>query len=402
MNDSPVPVWVTGLGVVSAWGDGVSPFWDGLRSGRSSISALHRFSPERHRTSIASEVRGPASIPRGSSRADAMAVSATREALASAGLSDSLPGQACGVFFGGSTAGMWESECFLADLHAEPSRRCNIHDLSAQQINAPADEVARQFSVEGPVETHSAACASAAYAIGAALDELHAGAIEVAIVGGVDSLCELTYAGFNSLRAVDERPARPFRLDREGLSLGEGAAVLVLEGADRARARGARSKALLLGAGFSCDAYHMTAPEPSGEGAERAIGQAMTSAGITAEQIDFINAHGTGTPLNDAAEAAALRSRFGDRIGSIPLTSTKAVVGHWLGSSGAIEAVATCLCLMHGEVHPTPGEGPSDIEPGIDLVVGQPRALSMARTALSTSFGFGGANGALLFGAAND
>ncbi len=402
MNDSSVPVWVTGLGVVSAWGDGVSPFWDGLRSGRTSISALHRFSPERHRTSIASEVRGPVSVPRGSSRADAMAVVATREALASAGLPDSLQGRSCGVFFGGSTAGMWESERFLAELQDEPSGRATIHDLSAQQINGPADEVARRFAVEGPVETHSAACASAAYAIGAALDELRAGVIEVAIVGGVDSLCELTYAGFNSLRAVDERPARPFRLDREGLSLGEGAAVLVLERADTARTRGVRSKAVLLGAGFSCDAHHMTAPDPSGEGAERAIGLAMTTAGVPTEQIDFINAHGTGTALNDAAEAAALRTRFGNRIGSIPLTSTKAVVGHWLGSSGAIEAVATCLCLMHGEVHPTPGGGAADVEPDIDLVVGRPRELAHARTALSTSFGFGGANGALIFGAADD
>ena len=207
----------------------------------------------------------------------------------------------------------------------------------------------------GAVETVSSACAASALAIEQALRAIRRGEVEVAFTGGADCLCVTTYAGFNSLRAVDERPCRPFRADRAGLSLGEGAAVLVLESLDHAMARGAAPLAELLGAGASCDASHMTAPSPDGSWAAEAMRRALADAGLDSAAIDFLNAHGTATPLNDAAEAAAIGLVFGDRARALPVEATKGVVGHLLGAAGAVEAVATIVSLRRVQVHPTPG-----------------------------------------------
>jgi 3-oxoacyl-[acyl-carrier-protein] synthase II len=182
-----------------------------------------------------------------------------------------------------------------------------------------------------------------------------------------------------------------------GLSLGEGAGVLVLETAEHAAARGARPIACLAGEASTCDAYHMTAPHPDGSGASDAIALALADASLTPDDVDFVNAHGTGTPLNDASEAAALKFVFRDRAGAIPVTSTKALIGHLLGSAGAVEAVATVLCLARREVHPMPEAGEIDAELGLELVLGVSRPLSRASCAISTSLAFGGANAVLVF-----
>jgi 3-oxoacyl-[acyl-carrier-protein] synthase II len=296
---------------------------------------------------------------------------------------------------------MYEGERFFEDLLARGagSPRAHLGLLVSQPVSGPGDEVARHLGVTGPVETLSSACSSATLALGAALDALRAGEVEVAIAGGSDSLCQLTYAGFNALRAVAETPCQPFRQGRSGMSVGEGAAVLILESVERALARGAVPLAELAGAGASCDAHHMTAPDPTGQGAAAAVAAALRDAGMEAEDIDFINAHGTGTPLNDAAEWRAFERIFGRRLPGLPLTATKAIVGHLLGSAGAIEAVATVLGLAASEVHPTPGEGPVDPELPVRLVQGEPLALTpaSARAAVSTNLAFGGSNAALVF-----
>jgi 3-oxoacyl-[acyl-carrier-protein] synthase II len=198
---------------------------------------------------------------------------------------------------------------------------------------------------------------------------------------------------------VDERPCRPFRADRAGLSIGEGAAVLVLESLERALARGARPLAELAGAGASCDAHHMTAPDPSGRGAAQAMLAALADAGVDPADVDFVNAHATGTPLNDAAEWSALEQALGARAGETPLVLTKAVLGHLLGSAGAVEAVATVLCLLHGELHSAPDEGADTFDPALParLVAGRPVPCPGVRVALSTSLAFGGSNAALVF-----
>jgi len=400
------PVVVTGMGAVSPLGWGLGPLWEGLRSGRTAIGPFDRFDHSGHRTHVAAQVDveaetgRPRAKPPRHSLADRFAVTAAREAVARAGSGLDACRERTGVYFGTSTGGMLETEVYLAALLTAAAGRGRppaTSLLASQQNNGPGDAVARDLGIGGPVQTVSAACASGAMAIGDAIAAIRRGEVDVAIAGGSDSLCRLTYAGFNALRAVDERPCRPFRLDRAGLSLGEGAAVVVLEPLDRALARGARPLALAAGEAATCDAQHMTAPHPEGAGAAEAIRGALADARLDPSEIDFVNAHGTGTPLNDAAECAALIAVFGDRAPDLPVTSTKSLVGHLLGSAGALEAVVTILCLFNSEVHPMPDAGPTDPAIRLRLVLGRPLRLARARHALSTSLAFGGANAALVF-----
>jgi 3-oxoacyl-[acyl-carrier-protein] synthase II len=389
---------VTGLGAVCAWGWGVGRLRDGLRSGATAVRPFSRFDHARQRTHIAGEVPplgkgGMPSWPR-LSHADRFAVFAAREAVRAAGLDAPLDDPAAGVYFATSTAGLYESELYLEDeARGRASRRAL---LASQQLNGPGDAVARGLGVTGPVLTVSAACASGTLAIEAALRDLRWGVTEVALAGGADSLCRITYSGFNSLRAVDERPCRPYRAERAGMSLGEGAGVLVLETEPHALARGARPVAVLAGAGSSCDASHMTAPQPEGDGAALAIERALADAGLRAADVGFVNVHGTGTPHNDTAEYRALQRVFGERVARLPLTATKASIGHLLGAAGAIEAVATVLCVRAGEVDPSAGAG--EIDPRLPVRLVTDVALPVEEgTALSLNLAFGGANAALVF-----
>ncbi len=231
---SRAPVAVTGFGAVSGFGWGVEAFWRGLVAGATAIGDFRRFDHSAFRTHVAAEVPEGLALDAWSHHerttlADRFALFAASEALAAAGLPERLDGLAAGLFFGGSTGGMLECEHYVAELTAAARRRARLGLVASQQINCPGDAVARVLRVRGPVATMSSACASAALALGAALDAMRAGEVDVALAGGADSLCRLTYAGFNSLRSVDQRPCRPFRADREGLSIGEGGAVLVLE-----------------------------------------------------------------------------------------------------------------------------------------------------------------------------
>ncbi|HEX6864523.1 MAG TPA: beta-ketoacyl-[acyl-carrier-protein] synthase family protein [Thermoanaerobaculia bacterium] len=397
-------VAVSGVGAVSGLGWGIGPLWEGLRAGRTAIGPFQRFDHTAHRTHLAAEAGEAADVcsalaadPRWQrllSLADRFAVFAAAEALAMAGLADASE---AGVFFGSSTGGMFESERFFNEFLRGRWRSARLRDLASQQVNAPGDAVARWFGASGPVLTISSACSSGALALGAALDAVRSGEVDVAVAGGSDSLCQLTYAGFNALRSVDEGPCRPFRAGREGMSFGEGSAVLVLEPLERVLARGAEPLAELSGAGSACDAHHMTAPDPSGAGAAAAMEAALLDAGLPAGEVGFVNAHGTGTPLNDAAEWRAMQRVFGERAGEIPLTATKALLGHLLGSSGSIEAVATVLCLRHGELHPVPAGAEVDPELPVSLVQDRPLPLPGVRAAISTSLAFGGSNAALVF-----
>ncbi len=404
---------VTGIGAVSGFGWGIEPLRAGLAAGATAIGPLSRFDASRHRTRLAGEVPAPppeveralASQPaaRRLSLADRFALFAAREALSGAGLALPLADPAAaGVFFGSSTGGMLEGERFFGDW--KEGRGPRLSRLASQPVSGPGDAVARSLGVTGPVLTISSACSSAALALGAALDALRDGEVEIAVAGGADSLCQLTYAGFNALRAVAEGPCRPFRAGRDGMSIGEGAAVLVLEPLPRALARGARPLALLAGAGASCDAHHMTAPDATGAGAAAAIAAALADAGTAPAEVAFVDVHGTGTPLNDAAEWRALEQVFGERARTLPVAATKGSVGHLLGSAGAIEAVATVLGLAAGEVHPTAGGGEVDPEAPAALVFGGPLRWSGAGgstgtgagAAVSTNLAFGGSNAALV------
>ena len=400
MTDRPRVV-VTGIGAVSAWGWTSGDLQRGLRTGQSAISELTLFDSSAQRTHLAAEVPPPSDTrpdsidgSRHLSRADRFAVAAASEAFDQADLSPSI--DPVGVFFGGSTGGMWECEEYVARLLGVRTGRPRIAWLASQQINCPGDAVARHLRLTGPTLTISSACASGTLAVGAALDAIRRGEINVAIAGGSDALCVLTYSGFNALRSVDPKPCRPFRADRVGLSLGEGAGVLVLETARSAESRGAKPLAELLGWGASCDAHHMTAPHPEGDGAARAIIAALSDAELQPDEIGFVNAHGTGTPLNDISECRALHRVFGPHASGIPVTANKASVGHQLGCSGAVEAVATVLALVDHEIQPTAGRGKVDGEIDLDVVLEHPRSIPPGSIGVSVSFAFGGACAAVI------
>ena len=404
----PAPrVVITGLGVVSAAGWGIAPFREALRSGRTAIGPFDRFDNTAQRTHVAGQVppraQKPASLGRPVgwnrlSNSDRFALFSACEAGADAGLLPSLADLRAGVFFGTSTAGLIETERYFEALVRQPGSRPSRTLLASNLLSTPAETVARYLGVNGPVETVSSACASGGLAIEQALRAVRSSSVEIALAGGVDCLSVTTYSGFNSLRAVDEKACRPFRADRAGISLGEGGAVLSLETLDHARARGARPLAEVLGAASTCAASHMTAPHADGSWAAVAVERAIADAGLEHDAIGFINAHGTGTALNDAAECAGLRRVFGDRIRHLPIEATKGVVGHLLGAAGVVAAVSAVLGLLDQEVHPTPGGGEIDPALGMDLVLGDPRSIPGVRAALAVSMGFGGANAAIVLG----
>ncbi|MBL8756275.1 MAG: beta-ketoacyl-[acyl-carrier-protein] synthase family protein [Planctomycetes bacterium] len=392
---TPGPIVVTGLGCVSALGDSVAANWAAALAGRRGQRDLTLFQTATHRTTQAAEAGLPpaAAGDRGLGRAERFAVHAARAAVA--GLApERLRSARAGVFFGSSTGALLEGELLLAELLAR--RQPSVRPIAGIQNDGPGTAVARALGVRGPVVTWSTACTSANVALGAALDALRSGEVDVAVAGGADELCQITYAGFNSLRAVDPQPTRPFRASRAGLSMGEGAGVLLLETAAHASARGATVLAELAGAGKSCDAHHVSAPAPDGAGAAAAIRLALREAGASADAVTFVNAHGTGTPHNDDAESKAMAAVFGARAAHVPVTSTKSVTGHLLGAAGGIEAVLTTLSIVHRLLPPTAGDEPADPALGLDVVLGEARPLPARNLGLSTNLAFGGNNAVVL------
>jgi 3-oxoacyl-[acyl-carrier-protein] synthase II len=249
----------------------------------------------------------------------------------------------------------------------------------------------------GPKATFMTACSSGATAIGYALDLIRQGQARMMICGGTEPLCRITYAAFNALQAVDPDYCKPFDRDRQGMTLGEGAGILILESRAHARRRKARIYAEVLGCGISCDANHMTAPDPNADGAVGAMRAALSDAGISPAQVDYINAHGTATPANDLMEIRAIHTVFGERAPQIPVSSTKSMIGHTLGAAGAIEAVTCVLAIERGFVPPTIHHDHPDETCDLDVVPAGAREATIDRV-LSNSFAFGGNNTCLVFG----
>ena len=320
------------------------------------------------------------------SRPDRFGLQAAFEAVRHAGLDARALADAA-LVFGTGTGGLTSTEAFVQAGDGPAAL------LIAHQPASVTDLVARHLGVRGPRTTIMTACSSSATAIGYAADRIRLGHVDVALAGGAEGLTRLTYAGFGCLRATapGEEPCRPFDAERKGLTLGEGAAVLVLEEYEHARARGATVLAVVAGWGITADAHHMTAPHPEGEGAARAMQQALDDARLPADAVGYVNAHGTGTPHNDAAETLAIKRIFGARAPSVPVSSIKSMVGHTLGAAGAIEAAASVLTLARGFVPPTVHLRTPDPAFGLDYVPGATRELSV-EALLSNSFAFGGNN----------
>lgn len=395
--------WITGIGMVTALGTDRETTWQRLVAGESGITPVSLFDTSGFRGRLAAQVseealfRGkPESHRRRTSRAASFGLTAAAEALTDAGLAPTANSlRPWALVLSGGAAGLLEAEGFVERRLRGGVRTRGLTEFLEVPQDSPTDRLAQTFSLGGIRITVTTACSSATIAVGMAAELVAAGEADVALAGGADALCRLTFAGFNSLRAMDTEPCKPFDRRRAGLTLGEGAAVLVVEDADAARARGARPYARVLGYGVTNDAFHMTQPEPSGASWERTIRATLAAARVGPESIDYINAHGTATEQNDAAEVAAYSRVFGRDLDTIPVSSVKGALGHCLNAAGGVEAAITALALTRGVVPPTVGFAEADPGCPVDPVPGRGRVLSV-RTGLSASFAFGGNSAALV------
>ena len=396
--DPTIRIAVTGAGIICSIGRNKDEVWQSIRESRAQIAKLTRFSGETFPTELAAEVTADvdAILPiakreaKRMSRSDRLAIVAAAEAIAQAG---DFPRRRAVVSTGTSTGGLLEGEEFYFARLVRGRGRTPVSRVLQQPTSGPSDAVARAFQLGGGVLSNATACASGGAAIGMAADVLRSRHADVAVAGGTDALCRLTYSGFNVLQAVDAGACAPFDAHRKGITLGEGAAYLVLERWDDAVARGANILAELCGYGATCDAHHPTAPHDDGRGAEAAMRGALAESRLDAGDVDYVNAHGTGTTLNDSAESKAIAAALGTRA---PASSSKSYFGHTLGAAGGVEAVITVLALQHQLAPPTLRLKEPAPECTLDYIPHTPRPMAM-RTALSNTFGFGGSNVSLLF-----
>ncbi len=385
---------VTGVGIIGAPGCGISQVWRALASHTSGLRPLSLFPSPRYGQLPAGEVQADLcalGAPTRASRSDRLAWLAAREALASAAVDLASCAERGGCVLGCSVGGSFDSERFLTTLLER--KRMRSGPTRFHECVSSVDLIAGEFGLLGPSMAISTACSSGALAIATAAEFILADEADVMLAGGADSLSRMTWGGFHSLLLVDGAGCRPFDKNRAGMSLGEGAAVLVLEAEEIARRRGATILARLTGWGTSCDAHHATAPHPQGAGAAGAMQGALSRAGLTPTAIDYVNTHGTGTRDNDLAEARALRAVFGSRVP--PFSSTKHFFGHALAASGAIEAVVCIEALRRQQLPPNLGFSSMDPAIGLEPVT---RLQSASLThVMSNSFGFGGNNAVLIF-----
>ncbi len=408
-------VVVTGMGVMSPVGHTVAETWAGLLDGRSGIGPITQFDASGYPWQIAGEVKGfdprlyiDFKEARRMSRVSQLTVAAARQALADAGLADEkVPNPergatAIGVGVGGIDVAFEQWEV----LKAKGYGRVSPFAMTGFLPNMPTYHISLLAQTQGPVATVNAACATGTQAIGEAMEFIRQGRADVVICGGAEGLIiEAAIVGFGRMQALStafndapERASRPFEKDRDGFILSEGAGVMVIERLDHALARRApRIYAELLGHASSSDAFHVAAQDPDAMGALRAMKWSLDDAAVTTKDVDYINAHGTGTPMNDKTETYAIKRLFGERAYEIPVSSNKSIFGHAMGGAGAIEAIMSICALQQGIIPPTWNYETPDPECDLDYVPNAPRPAEL-HVALSNSFGLGGQNACLVMG----
>ncbi len=410
MMAAPKRVAITGLGVITAIGAGKDAFWEALRSGRCGIRKVDKFDASPYPTQIAAQLNGfdfsPYIDSKWSRRMDLtsqMAVAAAKMAVKDAGIDlDQEDRERIGVVVGTAMAG----HAFIleqADVFKQKGPM-KINPFTALTVfpDAPASFISIELGLYGPSFSLATACSSALDAVGYAFNAIRHGELDVILMGGAEAtIFPQAFSAFCMLRAMSqrnddpERASRPFDKERDGFVLGEGAGMLVLEDLERAKHRGAHIYAEISGFGMTCDAYHMTAPEPSGRQATRAIQIALKDAGVKPTDIDYINAHGTSTPLNDKTETLVIKQVFGQHAYKVPVSATKSMIGHLIGAAGAVELIATTLALEHQVIPPTINYEIPDPDCDLDYVPNVARKTTID-IALKNSFGFGGKNSALV------
>ncbi|MDX9992108.1 MAG: beta-ketoacyl-ACP synthase II [Anaerolineales bacterium] len=404
-------VVITGMGVVSALGTGLPAFWDGLVNGRSGIRRITQFDPSPYPCQIAGEV--PDFVPenfmdrkeaRRVPRSAQMGFAAAKLAVADSGLPTPLPEpERSGIVFGTAIGGMDRFDEGVRIIREQGYARLNPFTAPTSLPNASAYLISQEFQCLGPSITIGTACATGTQTVGEGLELIRRGAVDVAIVGGTEGIIQdFSIGGFCAMRALPtnyndcpEKASRPFDKNREGFIFSEGAAALVLESLEHAQARGARIYAELAGQASSSDGFHMAAPDPEAAGPIRAMKWAIADAGLQPEDVDYINAHGTSTPLNDPTETRAIKAVFGEHAYKLSISSIKSMIGHAMGASGALEAIACAKMLSEGILTPTINYETPDPELDLDYIPNLARKQQV-EVILSNSFGLGGQNACIV------
>lgn len=401
---------ITGLGAITSIGHTAEEFWKSCLAGNSGIDTITAFDPTGFAVRIAGEVRGfePADFidkkeARRMDRCVQLGIAASDMAIKDASLDMSkADANKVGTIVGSGIGGIGTFETQHEVLLSKGPSRVSPFFVPMMIIDMVPGMISMRHGLKGPNYAVVSACASAAHAMGISLRMIRDGDADVVVTGGSEAaITPMTVAGFASMKALstrnDDPPAasRPFDAERDGFVIGEGAGIFVFESLEHARKRGARILAEVAGYGATADAYHMTAPSPGGEGGARSMKAALDDARIPPEDVSYINAHGTSTPHNDKLETTAIKTVFGEAAGRIPISSTKSMIGHLLGSGGAVELVATVLSIRDGKVHPTINLTHPDPECDLDYIPEGPRDLDV-RAALTNSFGFGGHNATLV------
>ena len=409
-------VVITGLGTVNPLGNDVASTWQAIMAGKSGAGPITLFDSSLHRSHFACEVKGfdanayfDFKEQRKLDRFTMLAYAAALEAYQDAALPSTEDPTRIGVIIGSGMGGVSTFEQQVTEHEQQGDGVPHYSPFLIPRIitDIAAGYIAIRLGLKGPNFCTTAACASSAISFISAMNHIRLGKADAILVGGSEAeICSISIGGFNALRALSTRnddplmASRPFSASRDGFVAGEGAACVMLEEYEHAVQRGARIYAEMVGYGSTADAFHLTAPDPEGEGAARVMLDAIKDAGICPEDVDYINTHGTSTPIGDLAEAKAVIKAFGDHAFKMNLSSTKSMTGHLLGASGALEAMITTLALYHQVVPPTinhaEGDDDPNIDPRLNFTFNQPQARPL-RYALSNAFGFGGHNAALAF-----
>ncbi len=403
-------VVVTGLGIICPVGIGVKECWKAICEGKSGIGPVTRFDTTGYPCRIAGEVKGfnptdfmPEKLVKRLDPFVQYAVAAARMAIEDAGLLGEDLGPRAGVITGCGLGGLGTIEHYRDVIVKRGPRRVSPFFIPMAIPNMGSGQISIMFGAKGPNTVLCTACAAGSHAIGEAFKAIQHGVSDIMITGGAESvITPLALGGFSALKALStrndepEKASRPFDKERDGFIIGEGSGMLVIEELSHAKSRGAKIYAEIIGYGLTGDAYHMTAPPPDGEGGVRCMEMALKDAGISYKDVDYINAHGTSTPLNDVCETNAIKTVFKERAKEIPVSSTKSMTGHLLGGAGGVEAVFCVKAIEDEIIPPTINYEVADPECDLDYVPNKPRRQRL-NVVMSNSFGFGGTNAVLIF-----